>query len=83
MKDYSKRETYAKKHKIYDLILDIHKFKANKEVIETKKEIKKCPIYSPGQECVGTKCLWYDKINSECWVLNPKTYPMTGISNKH
>ena len=83
MEDYSKRETYAKKHKIYDLILDMHKLKTKKEITRTQKEIKKCPIYSPDQECVGTKCLWYDKIHSECWILNPKTSPMTGIGNTY
>lgn len=41
-------------------------------------EGKVCPIYSPPQMCVSSKCLWYDLSDMSCWVLNPKPKRVEG-----
>ena len=57
------------RHRIYHILNRLHEFK---QTAPDEEYTNICPIYSPPQECVKGKCVWYDEARQECWILNPK-----------
>ncbi|MFH1787839.1 MAG: hypothetical protein ABH834_00470 [Candidatus Altiarchaeota archaeon] len=62
-------ELKKNRHAIFDELERLHKLKVEREF---SKPAKICTVYSPVQDCVGSKCIWFDVSDMSCWVLNPK-----------
>lgn len=58
-----------KKQNIYGVLDRIHRLKYSSEA-----KGKACVVYSTIEECVGDKCVWYDRIYGACWVTNPRPH---------
>ena len=57
------------RHRIFDDLEKLNRLKVERQRVLPGRI---CPIYTPAQDCVGSKCLWFDLSDMECWILNPK-----------
>jgi len=57
------------RHDIFEDLDRLHRINALRRLGEPGET---CPIYSPSQPCVRSKCLWFDATDMTCWVLSPK-----------
>lgn len=58
-----------KEKNIYDILERLRELKLERE---SHIDGDICPVYSPPQKCVESRCIWFDVRDRECWVLNPK-----------
>lgn len=67
----------GRRHRIYGILEGLDKAKAKKEGWSYSKP-KKCPVLTPEQDCVGFKCVWFDRTCMECSILHPRPTTATG-----